>query len=781
MANNFDDPFAANLIGLWDFQTGAENRDTGTDDGLEQDGNFVEGARAVDGQLVLGGNPDRFDVISETDAEESAFDLSQGTIITEFTQADNNFGAFQSIVNRGEFFNSADEGYFEIQVVRDGAVQVTHISNGNAIVETTGAGFTEVGDTVRVTYEWSETEGGQFVVDNLTQATNFQVATSAGVNMDIGDNDGTSFTFGARENVDETQRADNFIKYFDGQIDYVAVYDDKVSGPPAGPPPGPPEGPPPVVPPVVPPAPPPGPGPDGIVTGDDTGNLIDDAYTGDPNGDFVDAGDAIFPRVGSDDDIILAGGGDDTIEAGEGRDLVDGGDGDDLINTDADPLSGLPDLGFPSYNGLPAVPADPIPDDDLDTVFGGAGDDTINTGDDADVIFGGTGDDSINGGLDADLIEGNEGDDFILGGEGSDTILGNEGDDTIYGGLGPGFPDATNIRDDLPGALADPRPDNGQDVIEGGAGNDLIFGEDDNDTITGGAGNDTIDGGIDQDNMSGGDDRDTFVNVNQGDIVDGGEGFTSSPDDDFDTLDLRGSALNSNPGGTLNVQLDEFNPENGTVTYRDADGTITGTLDFVNIEEVIPCFTPGTRIATPRGERLVETLEVGDKIITRDNGIQEIRWIGARTLTGAEMAQASHMQPVLIRQGALGNGLPERDMMVSPNHRVLVANDKTALYFDESEVLVAAKHLTGLDGVDIVEASSVTYIHFMFDQHEVVLSDGAWTESFQPGDHSLAGIGDAQRQEIFELFPELSTADGVNAYQAARRSLKRHEAFLVVN
>lgn len=194
MANNFDDPFAANLIGLWDFQTGAENRDTGTDDGLEQDGNFVEGARAVDGQLVLGGNPDRFDVISETDAEESAFDLSQGTIITEFTQADNNFGAFQSIVNRGEFFNSADEGYFEIQVVRDGAVQVTHISNGNTIVETTGAGFTEVGDTVRVTYEWSETEGGQFVVDNLTQATNFQVATSAGVNMDIGDNDGTSFT-----------------------------------------------------------------------------------------------------------------------------------------------------------------------------------------------------------------------------------------------------------------------------------------------------------------------------------------------------------------------------------------------------------------------------------------------------------------------------------------------------------------------------------------------------------------------------------------------------------
>ena len=67
----------------------------------------------------------------------------------------------------------------------------------------------------------------------------------------------------------------------------------------------------------------------------------------------------------------------------------------------------------------------------------------------------------------------------------------------------------------------------------------------------------------------------------------------------------------------------------------------------------------------------------------------------------------------------------------------------------------------------------------MFDQHEVVLSDGAWTESFQPGDHSLAGIGNAQRNEIFELFPELESAEGLKAYHSARRSLKKHEAQLL--
>ena len=750
MANNFDDPYQANLVGLWDFREGAEAADTGLDDGAAQDGTFIEGASAADDQLVLDGEPQRFDV----GGDDSAFDTAQGTIITEFTQADNTLGAFQTVVNRGEFFDSADEGYFDIQVDFDGAVRVTHISNGVTIIEETDPGFAPVGDTIRATYEWSETDGGRFMVENLDAGTSYEVETAAGVTMDIGDNDGTSFTIGARENLDETLTDDNFIKHFNGQIDYVAMYDDKIGVPPGS--------------------------SDGIVTNGDDDALIDTTYDGDPDGDFVDNDDSIFDPVGSNDDIIRAGGGNDTIEAGEGSDRVNAGDGDDVINTDADVAAGLPDLGFPSYQGLPEVPADPITDDDLDTVFAGAGNDTINTGDDADLIFGESGDDVINAGLDADEIDGGTGADSIIGGEGSDTILGGAGADTIYGGLGPSLPDVTNIEDDLPGDLADPRPDNGRDVIDGGAGDDLIFGEDDNDTIVGGAGNDTIDGGIDQDDMLGGDDRDTFVNVNQGDVVDGGEGFTDAPEDDFDTLDLTGAAENSNPGGSLNYVLDDSNPENGTVFFRDADGELTGTLEFTNIERVIPCFTPGTMIATPRGERLVETLDVGDKVITRDNGIQEIRWIGTRTLTREEMPKAQHMLPIRIRRGAFGNGLPERDMIVSPNHRVLVSNDKTALYFDESEVLVAAKHLTGLVGVEEVEAETVTYVHFMFDQHEVVLSDGLWTESFQPGDHSLAGIGNAQRQEIFELFPELNTPEGVEAYAAARRSLKKHEAFLVV-
>jgi hypothetical protein len=109
-----------------------------------------------------------------------------------------------------------------------------------------------------------------------------------------------------------------------------------------------------------------------------------------------------------------------------------------------------------------------------------------------------------------------------------------------------------------------------------------------------------------------------------------------------------------------------------------------------------------------------------------------------------------------------------------------VASEKTQLYFEEREVLAAAKHMTGAQGIHTLDVMRTTYIHFMFERHEVVLSNGAWTESFHPGDYSLNGLGNSQRNEIFELFPDLATTAGVEGYQAARKSLKKHEARLLM-
>ena len=493
-------------------------------------------------------------------------------------------------------------------------------------------------------------------------------------------------------------------------------------------------------------------------SGDDTidGGVDDDLLLGQGGADSILGGQGDDTVVGgADEDTIEGGDGEDSITGDRGDDLIDAGTGDDFVNggMDNDTVvgglgndflqGGLGDdtiiSGIAGDTGIPDA-TDPNPMDDMDTVEGGAGNDFIFTGDDDDEIIAGGGNDTVDAGIDDDSVRGNAGDDSLIGGEGNDSLFGDQGEDTLDGGLG-------------------------NDVLNGGA---------DDDVVNGGAGNDTVlGGGLGNDTLSGGDDRDTFTDAMAGDVVDGGTGG-----DDFDTLDLTGRGDFRVVGETVDADGDSTS---GTVEFLAGDGSVTGSLSFTEIENIIPCFTPGTVIATPKGERLVEELREGDRVITRDNGLQEIRWVGRRDLTGQELCQSPNLKPVLIRAGSLGRGLPERDMMVSPQHRMLINNDRSALYFDEREVLAAAKHLTGMEGVDTVEASGVSYIHFMFDQHEVVLSNGAWTESFQPGEQVMDGMGEAQRNEIYDLFPELREAEGLKDYQAARRSLKKHEAKLLIS
>ena len=324
-------------------------------------------------------------------------------------------------------------------------------------------------------------------------------------------------------------------------------------------------------------------------------------------------------------------------------------------------------------------------------------------------------------------------------------------------------------------SVVDPGDTDSANLLIGGAGDDKIFTGPGQDTVNAGGGDDTITAGT-------------------GDFVDGGEGFDSLVLRDWENIiardikqevdpetgiaTLSGTIVYRDPDNPDAPPPDEFGGQYGDDLVPDGD---VRTLQFKNINLIVPCFTPGTAIATPEGERAVETLKVGDKVITRDNGLQEIRWIGTRRLSWSELGANSHLQPVLIEKGSLGHGLPERDMLVSPQHRVLVANERTQLYFDEHEVLVAAKHLIDHRGIREVSAQGVTYVHFMCDRHEVVLSNGAWTETFQPGDQTLKSMGNAQRLELFELFPELRQGPEPGGYTAARKTLKRHEARLLAS
>ncbi|MGI3211604.1 Hint domain-containing protein [Roseovarius tibetensis] len=470
------------------------------------------------------------------------------------------------------------------------------------------------------------------------------------------------------------------------------------------------------------------------------------------------------PTLRPEEEGAEQGAGDDksrTAQAddpqGTANDPADGGATGATKDDGADPSSTDDGSGFGLFSTASATSAPVQGTTGDDTLFGTADADSIDGGDGDDLIFGNAGNDTVFGSDGDDTISGGRGDDRIDGGPGNDVLFGNDGNDRLLGGTG---------NDILDGGLGD-------DILDGGSGNDLIFGGDGNDTVVGGGGDDTISGDSGANVLLGGDGSDTFLGASDGDEIYGGSGGT-----DFDTIDLTGLGPFEIVGETTDP---DGNSTSGTVNFLDApDGTVTGSFNFYEIENIVPCFTPGTRIATPRGECAVEDLQVGDRIITRDNGLQEIRWIGQRALTGQELRKAPHLCPILIRAGALGRGLPLHDMLVSPQHRVLLNSDRAALYFDDREVLAAAKHMTGMEGIGPAGVRATTYIHFMFDQHEVVLSNGAWTESFQPGEQVLDGLGTEQRSEIFELFPELRGVRGVNAYQAARRSLKKHEARLLV-
>ena len=177
-----------------------------------------------------------------------------------------------------------------------------------------------------------------------------------------------------------------------------------------------------------------------------------------------------------------------------------------------------------------------------------------------------------------------------------------------------------------------------------------------------------------------------------------------------------------------------------------------------------PCFTRGTVIETAAGPRLIEDLAEGDLIVTRDNGLQPLRWIGSVSLSAMALELNEKLRPIRIRAGALGAGVPSRDLLVSPQHRMLVRSRIAQRMFGTSEVLVAAKQLLMIEGVEIAQGSEgVEYFHMLFDRHEVVIANGAESESLFTGTEAMKMVGEAAREEIFTLFPQLRQPDFIPA------------------
>jgi hypothetical protein len=202
-----------------------------------------------------------------------------------------------------------------------------------------------------------------------------------------------------------------------------------------------------------------------------------------------------------------------------------------------------------------------------------------------------------------------------------------------------------------------------------------------------------------------------------------------------------------------------------------SDGSVTGgTLVYV------ACYCHGTYIRTPDGERAVETLKIGDLVLTTDGIAKPILWLGLRSYAGRFLAANPKVQPILLRAGSLGDGLPWRDLMVSPEHAMLLDG-----------VLVPSKLL--VNGVTILKASvlRVDYVHIELEDHDCIYAQGAPSETFID-DNSRAMFQNAA--EFAQLYPNAEPPTGYsrerveNGYQleairariAARPTDRGHSA-----
>lgn len=223
----------------------------------------------------------------------------------------------------------------------------------------------------------------------------------------------------------------------------------------------------------------------------------------------------------------------------------------------------------------------------------------------------------------------------------------------------------------------------------------------------------------------------------------------------------------------------------GRIPPRDTDlWLVDSTVDLRPEALRLPepgviCFTPGTLIDTPEGKRPVEALRPGDRVLTRDDGAQELHWIGARRMSGARLYALPHLRPVRLRAGAFGLHRPEGDLLLSPQHRVLIKGPAARALFNESEVLVQVIDL--VNGTSVRQETSlpeVTYLHLMFERQQVIWANGVESESFHPASTETDTIAPEQRADLLRLFPGVD-ADPMRYGAFARRTLSASEAAIL--
>ena len=176
------------------------------------------------------------------------------------------------------------------------------------------------------------------------------------------------------------------------------------------------------------------------------------------------------------------------------------------------------------------------------------------------------------------------------------------------------------------------------------------------------------------------------------------------------------------------------------VTYSIDDTTDTDSDDTLGYSSYsdVACFGPGTLIATSDGEIPVEWLAPGDRVLTRDHGARVLRWIGVLRPSPSELVTNPILWPVTVPRDHFGPGCPNHPLVLSRQHRILVTGAEISYLFGVPEAFAAAGHLLP-STVNRAPPPGTRYYHLLFDEHEVILANGLWTESLLANEGSAQG------------------------------------------
>lgn len=179
-----------------------------------------------------------------------------------------------------------------------------------------------------------------------------------------------------------------------------------------------------------------------------------------------------------------------------------------------------------------------------------------------------------------------------------------------------------------------------------------------------------------------------------------------------------------------------------------------------SIDFMVVCFAGDTEIQTPTGPRKVDDLKAGDAVCTGGGQTRTIIATNARRVVPLELFRETRMLPVRIKAGALGGGLPHRDLLVSRQHRLLVASRIAQRICAHEEVLIPAFRLVGLPGIEVDRSMvPITYHHILLETHDVLIANGALAESLFVGSMSHKAMLDEVDDSATEVIVDDSPLD----------------------